>query len=182
MLFDIRRPAVVRRELCDVLGVPIGALPDVSPTSGRFGVTAETTALGAGHPDQRRGRRSTVGAVRPGLLLARHDQEHLRHRQLRAHEPSARPAPSRSTGCSPRSPGRSDRTSRRPIAYEGAIFVTGAAIQWLRDGLGMIDDAAEIGPLALRRTTTGDVMSSCRPSPASAARGGTRTPGERSSG
>ena len=31
-------------------------------------------------------------------------------------------------------------------AYEGAIFVTGAAIQWLRDGLDIIDDAAEIGP------------------------------------
>src|SRR5207247_2017678 len=33
-------------------------------------------------------------------------------------------------------------------AYEGAIFVTGAAIQWLRDGLGVISEAAEIGPLA----------------------------------
>src|SRR5262249_3191333 len=33
-------------------------------------------------------------------------------------------------------------------ALEGAIFVTGAAIQWLRDGLGIIDEAAEIGPLA----------------------------------
>ena len=33
-------------------------------------------------------------------------------------------------------------------ALEGAIFVTGAAIQWLRDGLGIIADAAETGPLA----------------------------------
>jgi glycerol kinase len=33
-------------------------------------------------------------------------------------------------------------------AYEGAIFVTGAAIQWMRDGLGLITDAAETGPLA----------------------------------
>src|SRR5207245_5143548 len=31
---------------------------------------------------------------------------------------------------------------------EGAIFVTGAAIQWLRDGLGLIERADEIGPLA----------------------------------
>ena len=36
----------------------------------------------------------------------------------------------------------------RAYALEGAIFVTGAAIQWLRDGLGIISDAAEIGPLA----------------------------------
>ena len=37
-----------------------------------------------------------------------------------------------------------------PVAYalEGAVFVTGAAIQWLRDGLGLIEDAAGIGPLA----------------------------------
>src|SRR5207237_8079900 len=33
-------------------------------------------------------------------------------------------------------------------ALEGAIFVTGAAIQWLRDGLGVIASAAETGPLA----------------------------------
>jgi glycerol kinase len=33
-------------------------------------------------------------------------------------------------------------------ALEGAIFVTGAAIQWLRDGLGLIAAAAEAGPLA----------------------------------
>ena len=33
-------------------------------------------------------------------------------------------------------------------ALEGAIFVTGAAIQWLRDGLGVIREASETGPLA----------------------------------
>jgi glycerol kinase len=33
-------------------------------------------------------------------------------------------------------------------ALEGAIFVTGAAIQWLRDGLQVISSASEAGPLA----------------------------------
>src|SRR2546423_4221184 len=33
-------------------------------------------------------------------------------------------------------------------ALEGSIFVTGAAIQWLRDELGLIESAPEIGPLA----------------------------------
>jgi glycerol kinase len=33
-------------------------------------------------------------------------------------------------------------------ALEGAIFSTGSAVQWLRDGLGLITSAAEIGPLA----------------------------------
>ena len=33
-------------------------------------------------------------------------------------------------------------------AYEGSIFVTGAAVQWLRDGLGIISSSSEIEALA----------------------------------
>ena len=33
-------------------------------------------------------------------------------------------------------------------ALEGSIFVAGAAVQWLRDGLGIIDSAARSGPMA----------------------------------
>ncbi|MBC7635615.1 MAG: glycerol kinase GlpK, partial [Acetobacteraceae bacterium] len=36
----------------------------------------------------------------------------------------------------------------RTYALEGAIFVAGAAVQWLRDGLGIIKDAAETSALA----------------------------------
>src|SRR6202011_3796524 len=36
----------------------------------------------------------------------------------------------------------------RSYALEGAIFVAGAAVQWLRDGLHVIHDAAETGALA----------------------------------
>lgn len=36
----------------------------------------------------------------------------------------------------------------RTYALEGSIFVAGAAVQWLRDGLGIIKHAAETGPLA----------------------------------
>ena len=44
-----------------------------------------------------------------------------------------------------------------PIEYalEGAIFITGAAVQWLRDGLGIIKKAADIEPLA-RSLTSND--------------------------
>jgi glycerol kinase len=41
-----------------------------------------------------------------------------------------------------------ERPAQVAYALEGAIFVTGAAVQWLRDGLGIITDAAEVGPLA----------------------------------
>jgi glycerol kinase len=39
----------------------------------------------------------------------------------------------------------------RPVEYalEGAVFITGAAVQWLRDGLGIIDAAAETEAMAM---------------------------------
>jgi glycerol kinase len=37
---------------------------------------------------------------------------------------------------------------QRTYALEGSIFVAGSAVQWLRDGLGLIKSAAETGPLA----------------------------------
>jgi glycerol kinase len=43
-------------------------------------------------------------------------------------------------------------------ALEGAIFVTGAALQWLRDGLGVIAAASEAGPLAESVPDTGGVF------------------------
>ncbi len=42
-------------------------------------------------------------------------------------------------------------------ALEGAIFITGAALQWLRDGLGIISSAAEAGPLCESVRDTGGV-------------------------
>jgi glycerol kinase len=39
----------------------------------------------------------------------------------------------------------------RPVEYalEGSVFITGAAVQWLRDGLGIIDAAAETEAMAM---------------------------------
>jgi glycerol kinase len=39
---------------------------------------------------------------------------------------------------------------KRTYALEGSIFVAGSAVQWLRDGLGVIKQAAETGPLAAK--------------------------------
>ncbi|CAN5301998.1 glycerol kinase GlpK [soil metagenome] len=46
-----------------------------------------------------------------------------------------------------------------PVEYalEGAIFITGAAVQWLRDGLGIIQDAAETEELAASLDSNDDV-------------------------
>jgi glycerol kinase len=48
--------------------------------------------------------------------------------------------------------------SNKPIyALEGSIAVTGSAVQWLRDQLGIISGAAEIEPLARQVTDNGGI-------------------------
>ena len=47
---------------------------------------------------------------------------------------------------------------RRDFALEGAVFVTGAAVQWLRDGLGIIDTADEVEALAASVPDSGGVV------------------------
>lgn len=43
------------------------------------------------------------------------------------------------------------------FAYEGSIFIAGAAVQWLRDGLGIIKSSAEVEKLAMSVPDTGGV-------------------------
>ena len=62
------------------------------------------------------------------------------------HEHRRRAAAGAATGCSRRSPGGIG--DRADYALEASVFVTGAAVQWLRDGLGMIATAAETEALA----------------------------------
>jgi len=50
------------------------------------------------------------------------------------------------------------RAGRLSYALEGAIFITGAALQWLRDGLGIIGSAAEAGPIASSIPDSGGVF------------------------
>jgi glycerol kinase len=51
-----------------------------------------------------------------------------------------------------------DGTVTTTYALEGAIFVTGAAVQWLRDALGIITSSDEIGPLAESVADNGGVF------------------------
>ncbi len=51
----------------------------------------------------------------------------------------------------------STEPGRAVYALEGSIFITGAAIQWLRDGLKIIEVSAEVNPLAEAAPDTGGV-------------------------
>jgi len=50
------------------------------------------------------------------------------------------------------------RNGTLSYALEGAIFITGAALQWLRDGIGIIANAAEAGPIASSVLDAGGVF------------------------
>ena len=50
-----------------------------------------------------------------------------------------------------------DQAHRTAYALEGSVFMAGATVQWLRDGLQIIRNADEMGPLAASVDDTGDV-------------------------
>ncbi len=155
LLFDIR-DLNWSPELCDLLGVPGTALPEVRPSSGRFGLTADTTALGAGVPisgvagDQQAALFGQA-CFEPGMTKNTYGTGSfvLMNVGQTCPEPVDGLLTTVAWTLGPDQPAT--------YAYEGAIFVTGAAIQWLRDGLGIISDASEIGPLAASVESSGDV-------------------------
>lgn len=139
-------------ELAELFGVPLRVLPEVRLTSGRFGKTVTSGGIPAGVPisgvagDQQSAlfgqacftpgdAKNTYGTGSFVLMNVGGDLPDPVEGLLTT---VAWDLPAAVVGDAP----------PRAYALEGAIFVTGAAIQWLRDGLGIIADAAETGPLA----------------------------------
>ncbi len=145
MCFDIRSLAW-DAELCEVLGVPGRALPEVVPSSGRLGVTVEGCGLPAGIPvsgmagDQQAALFGQA-CFEPGMTKNTYGTGSFVLMNVGAEPPEPVEGLLGTVAWQ-----LADGTVT--YALEGAIFVTGAAVQWLRDGLGIIDHAAQIGPLA----------------------------------
>ena len=160
MLFDIAAGALGRRAARAVRDARAGAAR-AWPTS--CGPIGDDAARGAARPRGAGGgrrRRPAGGAVRPGVRRPGAGQEHLRHRLVRAARTPATRCRRRRRG-----PARDGRLGdRRAAAYalEASIFVTGAAVQWLRDGLGIIERAAETEALA---RLAGVATTACTSSP-----------------
>ena len=143
LVFDIHR-LDWEDELLERLAIPRALLPEVRPSSGELGVTDPESFLGAAVPvagiagDQ---QAALVGQAcfEPG------DAKNTYGTGSFVLLNTGRDAP-RVQGLLT-TVAYSDAGGVR-YALEGSIFVTGAAIQWLRDGLGLLDSAAEAGPLA----------------------------------
>jgi glycerol kinase len=144
LLYDISRGAW-DEGLCDLLGVPVRALPEVRPSIGDFG----TTRAGALH-----GHEVPVAGIAGDQQAALYGQACLDPGQGKNTygtgsfvllNTGAQPPPAMPGLLATVAWGIGGRTV---YALEAAIFVTGAAVQWLRDGLGIIEAAADTEPLA----------------------------------
>jgi glycerol kinase len=143
MLFDIVR-GEWDAELCRIFGVPASLLPQVRDCASEFGATlpdlfgGATRILGIAGDQQA----ATVGqgCFTPGMMKSTYG-----------------------TGCfallntgagAVHSKNRLLTTiayqldGKRTYALEGAIFVAGAAVQWLRDGLRIIEKASDVNALS----------------------------------
>ena len=154
MLFDIRTGAW-DPYLCDLLGAPFHALPTVMPSSGRFGVTSQSCGIPEGLPisgiagDQQAALFGQA-CVSPGMTKNTYGTGSFV--LMNVGDTCPEPADGMLTTVA-------WQLGDGPLTYalEGAVFVTGATIQWLRDGLGILSSSAETGPLASSVPDTGDV-------------------------
>lgn len=153
LMYDIRQ-GEWSAEICGLLNVPMAMLPEVKDSAADFGVTqaeflgGEIPILGVAGDQQA----ATIGQAcfQPGMMKSTYG-----------------------TGCfallnTGDTPVTSKNRMLTTIAYqldgrptyalEGSIFIAGAAVQWLRDGMGMIDTAAQTGELAARADPGQDVL------------------------
>jgi glycerol kinase len=139
LLYDIRHGAW-SRELSDLFGVPLASLPEVRRTSSRFGTTADGIPVSAVAGDQ---QAALFGQACVGTGMAKNTYGTGSFVLMNVGTTCPEPVEGLLTTVAWSLPGEA------PVyALEGSIFATGAAITWLRDGLGIIDSPADIGPLA----------------------------------
>ena len=115
-------------ELLELFGVPREVLPEIRPSGAEFGAgirgiagDQQAALFAAGG-----GAKATYGT---GSFVLVETEEAAGHGVLRT--------------AAARLPGEAPRR-----ALEGSVFVTGAAVQWLRDGLSIVDDARMTEELA----------------------------------
>src|SRR6266571_1447616 len=154
LLFDIGR-GEWSDEMAELFGVPLTNLPEVRDSSGPIstsdpeafgGIAAPITGIAGDQQAALFGQAcTTVGMAKNtygtgSFVLVQTGGERV---------------PSRS-GMLTTVAWRRERTLS--YALEGAIFITGAALQWLRDGLGIIASAGEAGPIASSVPDAGGVV------------------------
>jgi glycerol kinase len=153
MLYDIHRN-VWSKELCDLFRVPMSMLPVVRDCAAEFGI-ASAEHLGAAIPvrsiagDQ---QAALIGQAcfKPGMIKATYGTG-----AFVVLNTGSRAVVSKNRLLSTIGYRLNGETS---YSLEGSIFVAGAAVQWLRDGLRIVSSAAEVDRLAELADANQDVV------------------------
>lgn len=142
-------------DLLEILNVPAAMLPEIVPSTGRLGLTAGTGPIAAG---------LTIGGVAGDQHAALFGQACFDPGMVKS---------TYGTGCfllmnTGPEPRRSESGLLTTVAWqigseityalEGSVFIGGAVVQWLRDGLGLIETAAESESVAASVPDTAGVV------------------------
>jgi glycerol kinase len=152
MLFDIHK-GDWDAELLGLLGVPRPLLPEVHPSAHAFGMlpaafAGEPLVIGGIAGDQ---QAAMFGQAchRPGMAKNTYGTGcfMLLHTGEKAVSSSSGLI---ATACA-------QTSAKKEFALEGSVFIGGAVVQWLRDGLEFFSSSAEIEKLAASVLDSGDV-------------------------
>lgn len=133
------------QELCEILNVPMSMLPTVHPSAGIFGETGIIDGIAAGIPiagiagDQQAALYGQ-GCWEAGQAKNTYGTGCFLLMNMGLQHPVSQNGLLTTICC--------DAHGAPAYALEGSIFIAGAAIQWLRDELNIIKDAAETDTLA----------------------------------
>jgi glycerol kinase len=143
MLYDIH-DGCWSSEMCELLNVPMSVLPKVMDSAADYGKTSKELfgspiAIAGVAGDQ---QAATVGQAcfKPGMMKSTYGTGCF---ALLNTGETAVPSSNRLLTTV-----AYQLNGQPTYALEGSIFIAGAAVQWLRDGLKIIDDAAQSGELA----------------------------------
>jgi glycerol kinase len=145
LLFDIGK-GEWDRELCDLFGVPERLLPAVCDCANAFGETSSDVFGGPirilGIAGDQQAATIGQGCFAPGMMKSTYGTGCFALLNTGAARVASRSRLLTTIAY--------QLDGKRTYALEGAIFVAGAAVQWLRDSLKFIATAADVGPLAQR--------------------------------
>ncbi|HMG13463.1 MAG TPA: glycerol kinase GlpK [Gemmatimonadaceae bacterium] len=143
LLYDINRLRW-SRELCDIFKIPMEILPEVRPSAGDFGKTV-TSFFGKAIPIMGVAGDQQAALFGQGCFVAGQAKNTYGTGAFLllntgSEAPRAGEGLLATVAC--------DAKGGAAYALEASIFVAGAAIQWLRDGLGILQNASESERLA----------------------------------
>jgi glycerol kinase len=161
LVFDINKLAW-SDELCELIGVPRQVLPQVVPSSGTVGTTKGVPGLPdgiaiAGLAGDQQSALFGQACFTPGDAKCTYGTGAFILMNT-GDKPVASKSGLLTTVAWQLAPTKAAPAGELRYALEGSAFIAGAAVQWLRDGLGLFEKASEVEALARSVPDSGGVI------------------------